>query len=248
MANKVAIARSRAEGHCTESVPLRLRTDTRAIVPVAVPRPFRRPKVPHLDGDAAERRPPALPAATSDLAVRLRAGDEAAFEAVFRAYAPALVRCAHIETGSLADAEEIVQELFLGLWRRRDAWTVPRSLEAYLFAAVRNRVRNGRRDAFVEHRAQAAVLRDLTADGPALAPRQADDGVAQAELARAVRTALASLPPRAREVYALNREWHLPYRDIAARLGVTVKAVEATMTRALRALREALADWDSGQG
>ena len=58
--------------------------------------------------------------------------------------------------------------------------------------------------------------------------------------------AIAELPPRTREVFVMSRERGLKYSEIAAELGVTVKAVEANMSRALRMLREQLASFMPG--
>jgi RNA polymerase sigma factor (sigma-70 family) len=60
------------------------------------------------------------------------------------------------------------------------------------------------------------------------------------ELQDAIRDAIAALPPRTREVFLMSRERNLRYNEIAEQLGVTVKAVEANMSRALRQLREKL--------
>ena len=66
------------------------------------------------------------------------------------------------------------------------------------------------------------------------------------ELAAAVAQAIADLPPRTREVFVMSRERNLRYSEIAEALGVSVKAVEANMSRALRMLRESLAQWMPG--
>src|SRR5262245_3182517 len=70
---------------------------------------------------------------------RLRAGDEAAFEALFRAFAPGLCAFVSNYVGSREAAEEIVQDLFLALWRMRSSLEVESSLSTYLFSAARNR-------------------------------------------------------------------------------------------------------------
>ncbi len=73
-------------------------------------------------------------------------------------------------------------------------------------------------------------------------PAEHADADAEAgELQVAIRSAIDALPPRTREVFLMSRERNLRYSEIAEQLGVTVKAVEANMTRALRQLRERLA-------
>ena len=70
--------------------------------------------------------------------------------------------------------------------------------------------------------------------------KQADAETEASELQDAIRDAIAALPPRTREVFLLSRERNLRYSEIAEQLGVTVKAVEANMSRALRQLRDKL--------
>ena len=69
---------------------------------------------------------------------------------------------------------------------------------------------------------------------------QADADTEANELETAIRDAIADLPPRTREVFLMSRERNLKYSEIAEQLGVSVKAVEANMSRALRQLRDRL--------
>jgi RNA polymerase sigma-70 factor (ECF subfamily) len=101
--------------------------------------------------------------------------------------------------------------------------------------AARNRALNHLRHLQVQKKSQVFV--------EALSePAEHADADAQArELEVAIRDAIADLPPRTREVFLMSRERNLRYSEIAELLGVTVKAVEANMSRALRQLRERLA-------
>jgi RNA polymerase sigma-70 factor (ECF subfamily) len=69
---------------------------------------------------------------------------------------------------------------------------------------------------------------------------QADADTQANELEGAIRDAIADLPPRTREVFLMSRERNLKYSEIAEQLEISVKAVEANMSRALRQLREKL--------
>src|SRR3954466_1313033 len=73
---------------------------------------------------------------------RIRAGDEAAFEALFRALAPGLCALVARYVHSRAVAEELVQDLFLDLWTRRSQLAVEQALTSYLYMAARNRALN----------------------------------------------------------------------------------------------------------
>ena len=153
--------------------------------------------------------PPRVPSFMSDreLLARLRDGDESAFDAIFRAWYAPLVRMAEGMLRQRAVAEEVVQDVMLELWRRRETLAPDGSPQAYLFQATRNRA------------------------------------LAEAEIDVAVKSAIATLPPRCREVFELSRMHGLKYAEIAQTLGVSVKAVEAQMGKALRTLRERLAPW-----
>ncbi|HYD54607.1 MAG TPA: RNA polymerase sigma-70 factor [Gemmatimonadaceae bacterium] len=176
----------------------------------------------------------------ADLLLRLRAGDAAAFEAVFRAWYAPLVRLAEGMLHDRGAAEEVVQDVMLELWRRRESLDSSGTPQAYLFRSARNRALNQLR----HRRVQARTEPQLVAEVPAI-PRA--DAVAGAEeLAEAVRQAIESLPPRCREVFELSRMHGLRYTEIAQTLGVSIKAVEAQMGRALRTLRERLAPWLPG--
>jgi RNA polymerase sigma-70 factor (ECF subfamily) len=134
-------------------------------------------------------------------------------------------------------AEEIVQDVMLELWRRREKLDVSGSPQAYLFQSTRNRALNHLRHARVEQRGE-----------PHLAIDEAQRSTADAELVEeeigvALRQAVDELPPRCREVFELSRVHGLKYAEIAQTLGVSVKAVEAQMGKALRTLRERLAKW-----
>jgi RNA polymerase sigma-70 factor, ECF subfamily len=172
-----------------------------------------------------------------ELLDRLRSGDERAFDAIFRAWYAPLVRYVEAMLRVRADAEEIAQEVLLELWRRRDRLAEQGSVQAYLFQSARNRALNHVRHERVQQRAAPYLARS---EG---APARADHEVVEDEIADAIRAAIDSLPPRCREVFELSRIHGLKQTEIAESLGVTVKAVEAQMARALRTMREQLAPW-----
>ena len=175
----------------------------------------------------------------SDRAVvgRLIRGDERAFDETFRAWYAPLVRAAEVMLRERAVAEEVVQEVMLELWRRREQLDPNGSAQAYLFQATRNRALNHLRHLQVQRRAAPRLTGDDARD--ATAPSRL---VAQ-EIDAALREALEELTPRCREVFELSRVQGLRYSEIAETLGVSVKAVEAQMGKALRVLRERLAPW-----
>jgi RNA polymerase sigma-70 factor (ECF subfamily) len=172
-----------------------------------------------------------------ELQDRIRQGDHSAFDALFRATYAQLVGVTRSIVRDADVAEEIVQDVLLELWRRREALVVEDSLRAYLFRATRNRALNHLRHIAVERRGEPFVRGES-----AVSPR-ADARLSASEIEVAIRDAVAKLPERCREVFELSRLHGLKYSEIAQTLGISIKTVEAQMGKALRILREQLAPW-----
>ena len=175
-----------------------------------------------------------------ELLERIRRGDEGAFDDVFRAHYAPLVGVAEAMLRSRAAAEDVVQDVMLELWRRREALPVQESLRAYLFRATRNRALNQLRHGRVERRSEPHVA-GATADPP-----RAPASLVEEEIDAALNEAVNGLPERCREVFELSRVHGLRYAEIAGTLGISIKTVEAQMGKALRILRERLAPWLPG--
>ena len=167
------------------------------------------------------------------LVERIRAGDAEAFAELFRATYPGLCLFVARHVRSSAVAEDIVQEIFLGMWQRRETLDVRQRLQAYLFSAARNRALNHIKHERVVHRWEETQLWQEPAQSPAV-----DDDVLVSELAAALDAAIARLPERCRAVFVLSRRRGMSYAEIAAELGIAVKTVDAQMGRAMRLIRE----------
>jgi RNA polymerase sigma-70 factor (ECF subfamily) len=173
----------------------------------------------------------------NDLLERLRTGDDAAFDEIFRTWYASLVRIAEGLLSSRAVAEEIVQDVMLELWRRRENLAPGSSPQAYLFQSTRNRALNHIRHEHVQRRGEPHVMAAASVHASAHAE------LVEEEIEVALREAIRDLPQRTRDVFELSRVQGLKYSEIAEALGISVKTVEAQMGRALRALRVRLAPW-----
>ena len=165
------------------------------------------------------------------LFARLRTGETAAFDAIFREWYAVLVGVAQRVTSERAVAEEVVQDVMLELWRRREQLTVDDSPRAYLLRATRNRALNHVRHLRVEQRGAIHAARPAES-----APVGVSD-VVEDELGAALAAAVADLPARCREVFELSRVHGLPYAEIARRLDISAKTVENQMGKALKIMR-----------
>src|SRR5215469_7747666 len=131
-------------------------------------------------------------------------GDEVAFRDAFLHYQPWLVEIGYALVASEADAQEIVQEVMLNLWTKRETLSVRQSLVAYLYAAVRKRAISALRRRRVERIWIARVLRSRGIFGPGPIPEHPDklpveSALAVGELQAAIARAVAKLPVRRRE-------------------------------------------------
>jgi len=186
---------------------------------------------------ATHLRQPAGILDNTEVFARLRKGDEAAFDTIFRTWYPALVRASESVVRSRAVAEEVVQDVMLELWKRRESLASDTSPQAYLFQSTRNRSLNHVRHERVEKEGQPYAVRPDAADATA------HSQVVEDEMKIAVKRAIDGLPERCREVFELSRTGGLKYSEIAVVLGISIKTVEAQMGKALRVLRFELAAW-----
>ncbi len=164
----------------------------------------------------------------------IAAGDRRAFEEVFRAHYRPLCAFAvqYVKDGDRA--EDLVQDLFFRLWQDRERTNVTTSLKSYLFQAVRNRCINAVKVQGRVRSLNEEVDDQLDEDG-----RSEDE---HAERAARVNAAIEALPHERKKVFKLSRYEGLKYHEIAERLGISIKTVENQMGKALKTLREDLAD------
>jgi len=167
---------------------------------------------------------------------RIRCGDVAAFEEVFRSSHGALVAFATRHTESRERAEELVQDLFLDLWRERASWQVRGTLRSYLFGALRNRALNLRRRDIIERGWTDDTSHDAV-HHLHVTPARVDERMIADEQSALVEAAFSQLPERCRLAMHLRWREGMQYSEIAEVLGITAKSVENHLARGLKALR-----------
>jgi RNA polymerase sigma-70 factor (ECF subfamily) len=167
------------------------------------------------------------------LAARARAGDAAAFVALYRELYPPVARFVARRVPARADAEDLVARTFHRFLEGLAAFDPARgSPLALALAMARSQVADHRR-ARAPHAPEAAAL-EAADEAPDPEAR-----LARAETLRAVADLLQGLPPATRELLELRFGDGLTHAEIAALTGGTVVAIRQRLSRALRALREA---------
>ncbi len=158
-----------------------------------------------------------------------------AFETLVRNYGERLVLFAYRLTGDQDLAQDIAQDVFVGVWERRELLAQASSIRAYLYSAVRNRVID-----VLRRERRTAAWRIVSAD----TERESVDNPAQyvemAELARAIETTLQALPPRMHQIATLRWVDGLTPAEIARSLDISVSTVSNTLTQAAKTVRHLL--------
>jgi len=187
--------------------------------------------------DVSDQDPP--PPEPTQLLDELAAGDAAAFEWLFNTYFSPLRRfvCGYLR--SWTEAEDVVHDLFLQLWRRRAWLGSVRDLDAYLYHIARNQALNHLKHQRVEDRWRTRRAA-APPDEPAHAPPAAELDLISSERTAALVRAVDALPPRQREVILLRWRDQASLEEIAAKLGISTNTVEIHITRAHKQLRKAL--------
>ena len=181
----------------------------------------------------------------SELLVRLRNGDEKAFEIVFYSFYGMLVNFADAYLADREASRDIVQSVFLKLWNKRDDILGDQSLKAWLYCLTRNECISYLRHLKVS-RKFADKSREMTEKMQLHEEALQELDFNNMELdviEKIIRDTLETLPERCREVFIMSRYDHLKNREIADQLGITLKAVEGNITRALKIFQVSLRDY-----
>jgi RNA polymerase sigma-70 factor (ECF subfamily) len=142
-------------------------------------------------------------------------------------------------------SRDVVQEVFFQLWKKPDLLLVDYSVKFYLFKAVRNEALNNIRHLKVVHNASKQLTHDPY-DANYNSFNEDDDPLSnllELELIEKVEDVIKSLPDKCQEVFKLSRQDQLKNKEIADKLGISVKMVEKQMTKALKVFRKELAEY-----
>lgn len=163
----------------------------------------------------------------------MKAGDQEAFTALYNKYWYPLLTYVMKAVRVYSEAEDIVQELFTSLWKRREALEVNASLSTYLFnsgryMAIRSIERNISRSNYLQR------LSDQLDNGGVPSPETL---LHMRNLEEQMELAIRSLPEKMREIFNLSRKQQLSYKEIAEQLGISEETVRKQISNALTRLR-----------
>ncbi|HNP95441.1 MAG TPA: RNA polymerase sigma-70 factor [Cyclobacteriaceae bacterium] len=164
----------------------------------------------------------------------MNSGHQSQFEKLFRELFAPLCGFSMKYVHDLDEAKNLVHEAFIALWEKYETLPMDTNFRSYLYTAVRNKSLNYLRDRKL-HLSVSAVENHAT--------DTASGKLMSDELEREIALAINSLPERCRVIFEMSRFEELKYAEIADKLGISIKTVEAQMSKALSILRKHLADF-----
>ena len=163
----------------------------------------------------------------------IREGDKLAFRHLFESYFTPLCRFMHLYIRDTNIVEELALDIFTYVWENRKTLQIQLSFKAYLFQAARNKCLN-------ELRKKKNTV-SLNSEEIDIAETEAMS-LETDELYRLIQEAVLALPDKCREVFQLSRSENLTNQEIATQLNISVKTVEAQITKALKRIKDFLGD------
>ncbi len=169
------------------------------------------------------------------LLILLREGQYHAFTEIFNRYWKLLLDVAYRRLKTKEAAEEVVQEVFVSLYLRREQLQPASTLEAYLKTALKYKVI----DAYRRQQLYYKHLEGMISASMVHYPDPEETQAAKDLWKEALRTA-EILPQKCQEVFVLSRVEQLSHQEIAERLHISVATVKSHLNKALKVIRERL--------
>jgi len=168
-----------------------------------------------------------------------------AYEELFFRYHGRLVLFARKFTGDLQPAQDIVQDAFLILWEKSDTLSIDSSPKAYLFQAVRNSCLNYKRHLNIRHTVEDELNFKINLSEKSIYSDFNDPyfSLLELEMQQKIEEIINTLPEKCLEVYKLSRQNNLHNKEIAEKLGISVKMVEKHISKALSVLKSELSEY-----
>lgn len=167
---------------------------------------------------------------------QMAAGERQAFTLLYRRYWEDLFVTAAKTLRGKEEAADVVQDVFLSLWNRRNELDIKGSLAAYLHTSVRYKCihyieKNITRRDYLVHFAEV-IIKSVSSN--------AEINLQVKEIEHTVNKTIAGMPPKMQEVYKLSRNEHLSHKEIAENMSISVETVKKHIHHALHLIRRDL--------
>lgn len=165
----------------------------------------------------------------------LKDGDHAAFNEIWDRYKSKLYTFTLRMLGDREASRDLVSDLFVSIWSKRDAIKLSSSLSSYLYVSARNRAFD-----LISRRKVEGRYIDSFQDYLDRGEDNADHLIRSKEMAAMIDAEIHALPEKMREIFLLSRETQLSRAEISQRLGVSEETVKNQMHKALKLLKSRL--------
>lgn len=165
---------------------------------------------------------------------KIKKGDIKAFELFFKQNYTDLCNYAFYYLKNAEDAEEVVQDIFYIIWKNRKELNI-KSIKSYLYQSVKNNCLQTIRHRSLNEKFISYVKHSYEEQG-----EQADKILNAKDINEIIEKTFNSLPARCKQIFKLSRYEGLKYREIAKKLSISIKTVEANMGKALMHFRNNL--------
>jgi len=176
----------------------------------------------------------------SELVVRIKNGDEVAFELVFYKYKGKLYDFIRRSLSDEVDPEGIVQEIFVKIWVNRIELDPLQSFNSYIYTIARNEIYGHLRKQLTRKKYQEEMLHQLT-DSANTTNRQ----IEYQELETILTKLINEMPEKRREIFRESRMEGLSYREISEKLHISENTVDTQIRKALGFLKKKLRNYYS---
>ena len=156
-------------------------------------------------------------------------------EKLFKGHYKSLCNVAFNIVHDRAAAEDVVQDVFLKIWKKREELSINTSLKGYMFRSTINTALN-----YIENRKRNFPVYNELNEEMVGGVGKAEDHLLETELKEKLTQSINRLPGKCKQIFILSRFEEMRYAEIAEKLNISIKTVENQMGKALRRLRRYL--------
>lgn len=176
-----------------------------------------------------------------DLLRQLIRGDIAGYEVLFHKYYPTFFAFIKGMTKETAVAEDIAQNIFMKVWLNREKLDAAKSIRNYLFVLAKHEIYNYfRTKSRTFTTLKEAIAQTESRGGDLPSRNEIEEKLDLAETAEQVETIVGKMPPQRQQIFRMSRFEHMPSREIAEQLNLSVRTVDKHLELALKELRKYL--------
>jgi len=169
------------------------------------------------------------------LIAQIKGGDDSAFSKIYERYWEELFIIAAKVLRSKEEAADVVQDVFLSLWNRKNEITITSSLAAYLKTSVRYKAIH-----YIEKNVTRRDYLALLTDTAVHLVTNPEMQLHLKQMQAIINETVENMPAKMKEVYTLSRKEHLNHRQIAEQLGISTETVKKHVQHALQLIKTAL--------